>query len=104
MCVCVCVMCVCVCVCVCSEHGTMVYEVTGQVRVQAQVPWLQSALVLLRGIIDLVQDLVDKVSGGVAGGRGLVSAWCSHPNFMSLKLTHTPHTQTDSHTTHRLTD
>ena len=41
----------------------MAYEVTGQVRVQAQVPWLQSALVLLREIIDLVQDLVDKVSG-----------------------------------------
>lgn len=43
------------------EHGNIVYEVTGQVQVQAQVPWLQSVLVLLRETLELTQDLVDKV-------------------------------------------
>ncbi len=39
----------------------MVYEVTGQLRVSASVPWLAAVLALLRQSLELSQDLLDKV-------------------------------------------
>ena len=50
-----------VCVCVCSEQGVVSYEVTGQLRVASNVPWLTSVLSLLRAALELTQDLLDKV-------------------------------------------
>ena len=44
-----------------SEHGSVIYEVTGQLRVSASVPWLAAVLALLRQSLELTQDLLDKV-------------------------------------------
>ncbi|XP_064391594.1 protein rogdi homolog [Halichondria panicea] len=43
------------------EHGSVIYEVTGQLRVSASVPWLAAVLALLRQSLELTQDLLDKV-------------------------------------------
>lgn len=46
----------------CSEHGSSNYEVGGQTQMRSQVPWLSTVLKILQDSLQLIQDLIDKVS------------------------------------------